>query len=83
MPIRDTFAAAYRYNWPHLSHYLNPVWVITVTPFGSYSIVQIEITVAYSASTLRYIQSFPISTSLENAGMKHVKRDKEIWINET
>ena len=56
------------------------VWVITVTLFGSYSTVQIEITVAYSDSTLGYIQSFPVSTSLEYAGMKHVKRDKTTLI---
>ena len=62
---------------------VDPVWVITATSFGSYSTIQIEITVAYSASTLRYIQSFPISTSLENEGMTHVKRDEEIWINAT
>ena len=61
---------------------VGPVWVVTATPFGSYSTVQIEIIVAYSDSTLRYIQSFPISTSLENTGMTHVKRDEEIWINE-
>ena len=54
-----------------------------MTPFGSYSTVHIEITVVYSDSTLGYIQSFLASTSLENAGMTHVKRGKEIWINET
>ena len=54
-----------------------------MTPFGSYNTVQIEIIVAYSDSTLEYIHSFLISTSLENAGMTHVKRDEEIWINET
>ena len=62
---------------------VGPVWVITTTSFGSYSTIQIEITVAYNDSTLEYIQSFPVSTSLENAGMTHVKRDEEIWINET
>ena len=34
-------------------------------------------------NTLKYLQSFPVSTSLENAGMAHVKKDEEIWINET
>ena len=62
---------------------VGPIWVITATPFGSYNTIQMEITVAYSDSTLGYIQSFPVSTSLENAGMTHVKRDEEIWINET
>ena len=63
---------------------VGPVWVITATPFGSYSAVQIEITIAYNDSTLENMQSFPISTSLENAGMTHVKkRVEEIWINET
>ena len=61
---------------------VGPVWVITATPFGSYSTVQIEIIVAYSDSTLGNIQSFLVSTSLENACMTHVKRNKEIWINE-
>ena len=28
MPIRDTDAATYRYNWPSLGHYSGPVWVI-------------------------------------------------------
>ena len=59
------------------------VWVITSNPFGSYSTVHIEIAIAYSDSTLGYIQAFPVSTSLENTGMTHVKRDEEIWINET
>ena len=57
---------------------VGPVWVINATSFESYSTVQIEITVAYRDSTLGYIQSFLISTSLENAGMTHVKRDEEI-----
>ena len=47
----------------------------------SYSNAQIEIIVSYSDSTLGYIQFFPISTSLEYADMKHVKRDKAILIN--
>ena len=75
MPIRDTVATTYKYSWPRLGHYRDP--------FGLYSIVQIEITIVYSDSTLRYIQSFPLSTSLENAGMIHIKRDKDIWINKT
>ena len=54
-----------------------------MTSFGLYSTVQIEIIVAYSDNTLGYIQSFFVSTSLENAGKTHVKRDEEIWINET
>ena len=69
MPIKDTIVAAYRYSWPCLGHYRDPVWVI------QYSTIQIEIIVAYSDSTLGYIQSFPVSTSLENVGMTHVKRD--------
>ena len=60
---------------------VGPVWVIAATPFGSYRIIQIEIIIAYSDSTLGYIQSFPVSTSLEYACMKHVKRDKTILIN--
>ena len=53
-------------------------------PFRSYRTVHIEITVTYSDSTLGYIQSFPVSISLENVGMTHVKKkDEEIWINET
>ena len=75
MPIRDTVAAAYRFSWPHLGPYRDP--------FGSYSTIQIKIIVAYNDSTLGNIQSFPVSTSLENASMTHVKRDEEIWINET
>ena len=65
------------------TYIVGPVWVITVTPFGSYITVQIEITVSYSDSTLGYIQFFPVSISLEYASMKHVKRDKVILINET
>ena len=57
---------------------VDPVLVITATPFGSYSTIQIKITVAYSDSTLGYIQSFLVSTSLENASMTHVKRYEEI-----
>ena len=72
MPIRDTVVAAYKYSWLF--------WFITATPFGSYNTVQIDITIVYSDSTLGYIQSFPVSTSLENASMTHVKRDEEIWI---
>ena len=60
-----------------------PVWVITATRFGSNNTVQIEITIAYNDSTLGYILSFPVSTSLGNASMTYVKRDEEIWINET
>ena len=74
MLIRDIIAAAYRYSWPRLGHYCDPAWVIPV---------QIEITVPYSDSTLGYIQPFPISTSMENTSMTHVKRDEDIWINET
>ena len=62
---------------------MDPVWVITMVPFRPYSKVQIEITVSYNDSTLGYIQLFPVSTSLEYASMKHVKRDKGILINET
>ena len=62
---------------------VGPIWVITAIPFGSYSTVQIKIAIAYNDSIFGYIQSFPVSTSLENAGMKHVKRDEKIWINET
>ena len=69
MPIKDSAVATYRYSWPRLGHYCETV--------------HIEITVAYSDSTLGYIQAFPVSTFLENAGMTHVKRDEEIWINET
>ena len=65
------------------TYIVGPVWVITATLFESYSIVQINIIVASSDSTLGYIQSFLVSTSLENAGMTHVKRDEERWINET
>ena len=53
---------------------VGPVWVITMTRLGH--TVQIEITVAYSDSTLRYIQSFPVFTSLENVSMAHVKEMK-------
>ena len=62
---------------------MDPVWVIIAAPFGSYSKAQMEITFLYNDSTLEYIQFFPVSTSLEYAGMKHVKRDKAILINET
>ena len=62
---------------------VSPVWVITVTPFGSYSIVHIEITVAYSVCTLGYIHSFLVSTFFEYVGMKHVKIEKAILINKT
>ena len=62
---------------------MGPVWVITGASLGLYSKAQIEITVSYSDSTLGYIQLFPVSTSLEYVGMKHVKRDKAILINET
>ena len=61
---------------------MDPVWFITVAPFGSYSKAQIEIIVSYSDSTLGYIQFFLVSTSLEYAGMKHVKGDKAVLINE-
>ena len=62
---------------------MDPIWIITVALFGSYSKAQIEITVSYRDSTLSYIQFFPVSTSLEYAGMKNLKRDKVILINET
>ena len=70
MPIKDTVVVVYIYSWPHLDHYRDPVWVI------QYSTVHIEIIVGY-------IQFFPVSASLEKAGITHVKRDEEIWINET
>ena len=60
---------------------MDPVWVTTAAPFGSYSKAQIEITVSHNDSTLGYTQFFPVSTSLEYVGMKHVKRDKAILIN--
>ena len=62
---------------------MDHVWVITAAPFRSYNKTHIEITISYSDSTLGHIQLFPISTSLEYADMKHVKRDKAILINET
>ena len=62
---------------------MDPVLVITVALFRSYSKAQIEIIVSYSDSTLGYIQFFSVSTCLEYADMKHVKRDKAILINET
>ena len=74
MPIRDTVAVAYR---------LALFGLMTLTPFRSFSKAHIEITVLCSNSTLGYIQFFPVSTSLEYASMKYVKRDKAILINET
>ena len=62
---------------------MDPIWVITTAPFRSYGKAHIEITVSYSDSTLGYIQFFLVFTSLEYAGMKHLKRDKAILINET
>ena len=68
---------------PILVDDMDPVWVITAAPFGSYNKTHIEIIVSHSDSTLGYIQFFPISTSFKYAGMKHVRRDKVILINET
>ena len=75
MSIRDIVAAAYRYSWPRLGHYRDPVWII------QYSTNRDHFRMQYS--TLEYIQSFLVSTSSENAGMTRVKRGEEIWINET
>ena len=56
---------------------MDPVLVITVALFRSYSKAQIEIIVSYNDSTLGYIQFFPVSTCLEYADMKHVKEIKQ------